>query len=301
MTTFTSPMLAPNKSAHLIPGLANLTYPMLASPKLDGIRSCVWQGQLLSRSLKPIPNRYLQELFSQLPEGTDGELIDGNPVEDPYRRTVSSVMSEDGEPTNVGIHVFDNFLQPGGFVRRFEYVQKTYWKKGDNVGALPHVEIASVDDLEEYESKMLVLGFEGVMLRSLDGGYKQGRATANQNIIYKLKRYVDSEAIILGMYEEMQNDNEAFKNELGRTARSTCQQNLTGKDTLGGFEVRDVKTDVEFRIGTGVGLTKELRQELWNKRKKLPGQIVKYKYFPTGSKEKPRHPVFLGFRMKEDM
>jgi DNA ligase-1 len=36
-------------------------------------------------------------------------------------------------------------------------------------------------------------------------------------------------------------------------------------------------------------------------RKKLLGKIVKYKYQEIGVLEKPRFPVFLGFRDKEDM
>ena len=30
-------------------------------------------------------------------------------------------------------------------------------------------------------------------------------------------------------------------------------------------------------------------------------EIVKYKHFPVGEKDKPRFPVFIGFRAKEDM
>jgi hypothetical protein len=33
----------------------------------------------------------------------------------------------------------------------------------------------------------------------------------------------------------------------------------------------------------------------------LNGRVVKFKYFPTGSKEAPRFPVFLGWRADGDM
>jgi len=70
-------------------------------------------------------------------------------------------------------------------------------------------------------------------------------------------------------------------------------------DTLGTLLVRDVHTGVEFGIGSG--FTAEDRQRFWNNKQKVIGTIVKYKYFPTGSKDKPRFPVFLSFRSKDDM
>ena len=56
-------------------------------------------------------------------------------------------------------------------------------------------------------------------------------------------------------------------------------------------------TGVEFEIGTG--FTAAEREALWL----APpiGKIVKYKFFPVGVKDRPRHPVFLGFREAEDM
>jgi DNA ligase-1 len=41
------------------------------------------------------------------------------------------------------------------------------------------------------------------------------------------------------------------------------------------------------------------RKLLWEKPP--IGRVVKYKHFPYGADEKPRHPVFLGFRPEEDM
>jgi DNA ligase-1 len=63
--------------------------------------------------------------------------------------------------------------------------------------------------------------------------------------------------------------------------------------------VKDLKTGVEFDIGTG--FTESQRQLLWAQGDNLMGKIVKYKSQPTGVKDKPRFPVFLGFRDKVDM
>jgi DNA ligase-1 len=282
--------------AALCEDITKLRYPVIASPKLDGIRALVLSGQLVSRTLKPIPNKHVQKLFAGLPEGTDGELIMGAANDDPYRRTVSAVMSEDGEP-DVTYFVFDNFLVKGGFVDRFRKVQ--FLDEQKNVEVVLHQPVDNVDELSDFESKCIEMGFEGAMIRDPNGPYKFGRSTAKEGYLLKLKRYRDSDAKIIGTYELMHNGNEATTNALGRTERSSHQENKTGLNALGGFELRDIHTGVEFRCGTG--LTQNDRETLWDTREELIGKIIKYKFFPTGSKDKPRHPVFLGFRSKLDI
>jgi DNA ligase 1 len=282
--------------AALCEDIMKLSYPVIASPKLDGIRALVLNGQLVSRTLKPIPNRYVQKLFAGLPEGTDGELIMGAANDDPYRRTVSAVMSEDGEP-DVWYHVFDNYKSSGPFDCRLLDVRKLTGCK--NVLVVLQLMIWNVEQLTEFEEGMVESGYEGAMIRNPGGPYKFGRSTAKEGYLLKLKRYQDSDAKILGTYELMHNGNEATTNALGRTERSSHQENKTGLDSLGGFELRDIHSGVEFRCGTG--LTQNDRETLWDTREELIGKIIKYKYFPTGSKDKPRHPVFLGFRSKLDL
>lgn len=70
-------------------------------------------------------------------------------------------------------------------------------------------------------------------------------------------------------------------------------------NTLGALLVRDTVTGVEFSIGTG--FTQADREELWANRTTLVGQFVKYKSFDIGVKDKPRFPVWLGMRNKEDI
>ena len=70
-----------------------LNYPVLASPKLDGIRCVVIDGVAYSRSLKPIPNEEIQKFFSSGKyDGFDGELICG-PHNAPTFSTARRVVS----------------------------------------------------------------------------------------------------------------------------------------------------------------------------------------------------------------
>ncbi len=282
--------------------MASVKFPVLASAKLDGIRALVIGGKVLSRSLKPIPNTWVQKQFGGLPEGTDGELILGDPTHpDAYRNTVSAVLSEDGEPTKVCYHVFDNFLSPGGFAQRQRVVERTndYVRGTIAVAQMP---CDNVQQLEQFEADMVEAGYEGIMIRSLDGPYKQGRSTAKEGFLLKVKRFVDTEAVILGAYERMENTNEATKDALGHTKRSSHQEGKVGHGDLGGFDVAGLEgeyKDVQFSVGTG--LQGAERVSLWKIRETLVGKVIKVKYFASGSKERPRFPVFLGFRDQIDI
>ena len=283
--------------------LSKLRFPYLASPKLDGIRALIIDGVVMSRSLKPIPNKHVQKLFGKKPlNGYDGELIVGCPnSQDTYRNTTSGVMSEDGEP-DVCFYVFDNFHHNSPFIDRFnELKYRTIGSSIDNIQLLDHVEVTSLNELQDFEVDVLNQGYEGVMLRSYDGRYKHGRATLRDNSLLKLKRFLDNEATIIGYEELMINDNPPTVNELGRQQRSSHKVNMIPGNTLGKLIVRGLSNsshyaNVEFSIGSG--FTDELRQLLWGQADKLIGKIITYKHFPIGVKDKPRHPVFL--RMRED-
>ncbi len=276
--------------------LDNIRYPVFASPKLDGIRASVVGGRLLSRTLKEIPNRFIFNMLSRpLYEGLDGELIVGGPTSPTcYRDTVSGVMKIEGMP-DFEYHIFDWWNYGSSFSHRRAELAVHYSANLSSVSRLilvPHTVLNSREELDAYEASHVAAGHEGVMIAAAEGKYKFGRATTKGGELLKVKRFVDSEAVVIGIEEEMFNGNEAQTNELGRTKRSTAKNGLIGKGTMGALIVRDVKTGVEFNIGTG--FTAEDRRQLWTKPP--VGKTVKFKHFPVGAKTAPRHPVFLGFR-----
>lgn len=249
--------------------LKALNFPVLASPKLDGVRAIIRDGVVLSRSLKPIPNRHVQMMFGRPElEGFDGELILGDPTHpEAYRRTVSAVMSIEGKH-DVDFHVFDRWDRD----YPYKEVSLSYWL----IIPVYSTPIHNMEELEEYEVALLDKGYEGVMLRDPQSPYKFGRSTVKEGYLLKLKRFADSEAEIIG-FEEL----------------------LHTTDTLGALIVRDIHSGVEFKIGTG--FTAAERKKFWNLRAAPRGALVKYHYFPTGSKEKPRFPSFQGFRHQIDL
>ncbi len=279
-------------------GIETLTFPLIASPKLDGVRAIISADGVLSRTLKPIPSRRVQELLRGLPVGLDGELLAGDPTApDVYRKTVSMVMSEDAEITGLAYWVFD--LQMTG-----PFEERENRANGLTVGhravvMVPQCYVKDAESLIGIEDEWVKAGYEGAILRKPDGPYKHGSSTRREGYLLKLKRFSDSEAEVIGVTELMHNGNEAKTNALGHTERSSHKAGKVGMGVLGALQVRDVKTGVEFEIGSG--FTADERRLIWKYFGAHIGRLAKYKYFAGGSKDKPRFPVFLGWRDRRDV
>lgn len=279
---------------------ADLRFPLIGSPKLDGIRCVMREGKAKSRSMKPIKNVYTRETLEkhgELLKDFDGELMVG----DIFNSTTSGINTILGQP-NFTYHVFDR-VSDDPFHVRFKSLEEIELPSFCKI--VPHTPIRSQEQLETFYEKMLFEGFEGVMLRDPYGRYKCGRSTEKEGILFKLKPFEDSEALIIGFEELLHNENEQTTNELGHSHRSTKQEGKIPGNTLGKFLVVGTQDEhfggVDFKIGTGKGLTKSLRQEIWDNKEKFLGKLVKFKYQKIGSIDKPRIPIFLGFRDKDDL
>lgn len=285
--------------------LATLKFPLLASYKLDGIRCLIKDGVALSRTLKSIPNRYVQKIvneYQKILNGLDGELIVGHPTdEDVYRNTNSAVMSEDGEP-DFYFYVFDRWDQPElSYYDRVYDLSKMNWAPHwAPWGFLDNCHIKNETDLLDFETHALLMGYEGLILRDPLQKYKYGRSTTKEGSLLKLKRYEDAEAVIIGVEEKMHNANEAMTDERGYTKRSSHQENKVPVGTMGALVVKGLNEfkDIEFNIGTGFDDTQ--RKWFWERRNEIIGAVVKYKFFSVGVKDAPRHPVYLGLRDRRD-
>lgn len=286
------PMLAHSKS----PDPETLDYPVLVQPKLDGIRAVVKDGRLLSRSLKAIPNASIRAaLENPAYEGLDGELIVGEATaDDCYRRTCSFVTAEDKTDEPWVFYVFDRHDSEAPVEDRVASLTAF-----GQVVPVTTMSAGSAAELAELEAQYLAAGFEGGIIRTLGSAYKFGRS-GKAGPLLKLKRYIDYEAEVVEVVEELHNGNEAKTNELGRTERSSHAANKTGKGTMGALVVVALNgphEGVEFRVGTG--FTAAIRAELWEERDFVVGRVAKIKSFPVGTKDRPRHPVWLGWRDME--
>lgn len=278
--------------------ITKLNYPVIASPKLDGIRCTVQNGEVVSRNLKPIPSTYVQGLLDYpWLEGIDGELVYGDPcAPDCFNKTTSAVMRKDFPEelcaAGLKLYVFDKFSD-GVFTKRLVEARDIA-HQSPSVEFVPHHIINNYEELADYEHHHLELGYEGVMVRDPGGPYKHGRSTLNQGYLLKIKQFVDAEAEVIGYEEQMHNNNEATKDNLGHTKRSHEKAGMVPAGVLGALRVRDLKTGIEFNLGTG--FSGDERAALWIIKESLPGKFVTYKSFPVGVINKPRFPVYKGFR-----
>lgn len=278
--------------------LDKITFPKIASPKLDGIRCLIVNGKALSRSFKPIANVYtrtkLEEAFKDFRGVLDGELILKGKE---FNEISSAIMSFDGEPDFTFV-VFDYLRELSiPFVERLGELEKLTLP--ERCEMINNSVMYSLDEMLNYERIMLKQGYEGIMLRSPEGKYKQGRSTPKEQSLLKVKRFTDSEAIIYDMIEQMENQNEIEVNELGNNFRSKHKENMVGKNTMGALMVREMGTGIEFKVASG--FTDAMRKQMWENKDQYLDKIVKFKYQEHGTLDKPRIPVFIGFRSKEDM
>lgn len=274
----------------------------LLSMKLDGIRCTIFGGVAYSRTLKPIPNKYIQSCihsYRSSLEGLDCEIIIGSPTaKDVFSVTTSVVMSHDKEE-EFKIYGFDTYSASSmRFNDRLKYTEQ----KCAGVPFAEYLEhelITSEEHFRIAEEKAIAAGYEGVMLRDADAPYKCGRSGTIEPELQKVKRFVDAEFKIVGFEPKYHNANPAETNELGRTKRSTAMQGLIALEELGAL-VLELPDGATFSCGSGFDA--EQRKTMWNTRELLLGKKCTVKYFEVGMQDGvPRFPVFKGLRWVEDI
>jgi DNA ligase-1 len=296
------PMLSPNEDPLRYPNFfKELRFPLLGSPKLDGIRGITRNGGVFSRTGKLIPSVQVQEDLGSLSD-LDGELIIGDVTDFAvYNRTQSHVMSYD-KPGDLKYYVFDRI--------EASLLNEPFWKRlliaegyirdlnRPDLVFVQHTHLETVDDLLAYEDKCLEEGYEGVMLRDPLGRYKNGRGTFKEGLIYKLKRFSEAEGRLITVSEKMTNTNVLETNELGYAKRSTNADGMIPAGTVGVFHVLHEEEIVDVAPGN---FTHAQLQEIWDNFDKYQDRLLKFRFMLHGQKDKLRHPRAVGFRDKMDI
>lgn len=272
-----------------------LRFPYLVSPKLDGIRCLIVKGQVLSRSFKPIRNKFVVSQLQGL-DNLDGELIVGSPNSgEVFNRTTHGVMSEHGEP-RFQFHVFDTLDDLSlPFKARLAKVPEHPY-----VQAVPHTMVHNLNDLCKLEAQVLENGYEGLILRNPDSLYKCGRSTVRENALGKLKTFQDGELMISDVLEGSMNINYPTTDALGRTVRSTHQGGMVPNQMVGTICGHDLKTGQYLELSPGK-MTHDVRSWMWRNQADIIGKIAKYKAFGYGSLHAPRFATFQAFRHTDDL
>lgn len=283
--------------------------------KYDGIRCQVKDEYVTGKSLLVHPNYSVKATYGK-PEynGFEFELIvtkDGKYDPTSCCRETASFVNSFYETSEHQTILFDNNkLHSLPFQKRFEVIQE--FCSTSSVFKVPEFKVVkNLEELLEFENRMLVQDMEGVIIRNPSLPYRPGESSALGELL-RLKRYIHEEAIVLEVFVAKKNNNEAKINALGLQERSSHKANLTDKEEVIGFvceTIKDIHDPWSGRLlfpkgtvtkvsGTTIKLVDRLR--LYHIRDQLIGKLIRFKSFPKGTKDQPRFPTFDSFVATSD-
>lgn len=299
-----------------------LQFPLIAQPKIDGCRGGNFSGILTGRSLKTHANRFTTDYYSREEfAGFDGEFAAEHECHpDLCRLTTSALSTITGEPYTLW-HLFDYVVPETallGYLHRYQMLeervrvlQETHPDLAAHLRVVPSHWCANLEELLALDEKWLDLGYEGTIIRKPEGKHKEGRSTVREGGLLRIKRFIDAEAKVLRIIEGEENLNPTQINELGRQFRSSHQENKVPNGMVGALEcelIADVVNNgkVLFTKGQIItvspgSMTHADRLRYFQHPELIVQQIIKFKFFPKGIKDKPRFPQFQTIRTASDL
>lgn len=262
------PMLAHGFSERLI------KFPCIGQPKYDGVRCLTFvnskgEVEILSRKGKPYNIPHLREWAENhkdcLP--LDGELY--NHKELTFQEIVSAVKKHSDITSKIRYVVYDRPVADLDCRSRIDRLQRIFDEKIEKDAPLYFSEykiLKDMDDAWAYHKKCTDAGYEGIILRNMEGKYEFG---FRSNDLIKLKTFDDTEFEIVDVVEATGRD--------AGTAIFVC------KCKGGKFNVKPQGS-------------RELRTEYFNNKKALIGKMVTVQYQGLSDDGIPRFPSAVSVR-----
>ena len=262
------PMLAHGFSERLI------KFPCIGQPKYDGVRCLTFvnskgEVEILSRKGKPYNIPHLREWAENhkdcLP--LDGELY--NHKELTFQEIVSAVKKHSDITAKIRYVVYDRPVADLDCRSRIDRLQSIFDEEVEKDAPLYFSEyriLKNMDDAWVYHRKCTDAGYEGIILRNMEGKYEFG---FRSNDLIKLKTFDDTEFEIVDVVEATGRD--------AGTAIFVC------KCEGGKFNVKPQGS-------------RELRAEYFSNRKTLIGKMVTVQYQGLSDDGIPRFPSAVSVR-----
>lgn len=297
-------------------------FPCYVQPKIDGVRALFISDTLTGRSMDPFKGTGVTEYFSKpAAKWLDGEMTLGtkpNCTERLCAATTGAIGRFKGVDQMDDLHwwVFD-YLEFPDLPYRERYrllLDKVVGLNDPRVHLVPH----TMECLNEAELKAAIAwcyeqGFEGAMIKNPEAPHKDGRATQKGQQMWRIKPWLDSEILVTGITQGNHNANEAKKNTLGRTERSSSKDGMVPNGMVGSIQgvlLADVICPMtgkllfvkgtEITVGPGEMTAKEAKH-YWENPSEIVGKWVKFRHMTHGVKDKPRFPTYISHRLIEDM
>jgi len=274
----------------------------LVTPKLDGMR-CIFHPKLgmVSRSLKVIPNKQLNEKYKHIVEYSkehdvilDGEIYQHGME---FKDIISHCRKADKEcPEELKFHCFDILDQHNDeYYLRLVMLDLLELK---DIEKVPVTQVKGKIDMVTFFEYNMKRGYEGVMIRDGNSKYKFGRYTYKSADAYKFKPFetIDGEIVEVIQAKVVKDGVERTINELGRSVTSKKKDDRVLIQRASAFRVRYEDTTVKVPLA----MTNKEKDEVWKHRELYIGRWIEYKYQPIGMVDKPRIPKFGRFRVDLD-
>lgn len=310
MTELFRPQRARDTTEEELIALLEKNLMLMVFIKYDGVRCNVIDNVVMGKSMLPITNQYIQNLYGRPEfEGMEFEIIvtqDGqyNPVTC-CSETVSFTNSKYMEREHKCVLFDDNSIGRMKYIQRFSEME--WFVTQHPTFMLPeYINAFTTQAIWDFEDKVLAQDHEAIIIRNPYLRYAQG-VSSKEGELLRLKRYISEEAVILDVQPAYKNGNEAKTNALGYTERSSKSAGKIAKEEIGSLLCKTVKDIYDpwsrrllFPVGTLCvvtpgNMTKDEKIALFKEKEDLKGKMIAFKSFPKGTKDKPRFPMFQHF------
>lgn len=179
-----------------------MPFPCYVQPKLDGVRGVAVGNEIFSRNGNPFPT--LEHIKRELGENTEGYVLDGELYTDDinFEKIVGLVKKEkkteeeQKETLKIYLNVFD-YIDYNGLTNkeRNENLDKFFSNHNFKYIKRVKTEICEKEeDVDFFLNKYISEGYEGVILRNINGSYETDTRSKN---LQKLKKFIDKEYTIV--------------------------------------------------------------------------------------------------------
>jgi len=303
--------------------LDQVRFPCWVQPKIDGVRALNLTGRLTGRSLDEFKGFGISDYFSKSEFiGLDGEMTLGSKP-NCTNRLCSATTGAMGRFKDVvemaDIHwwVFDLVYHRTSalpYVERYELLKMRLLSLDhERLHLVPYIQVHSPEVLRQQIAEYAEAGYEGTIIRNPSAVFKEGRATKKGQELWRVKPWADAEILVTGITEGEKNGNEAKRNTLGRTERSSAKAGMIPNGQVGSIQGTmladffDPITDkllfakgLPVTVGSGEMSVPEATYYFENPHE-IVGHVVKFKHMTHGVKDQPRFPTYISHRLREDI